>query len=112
MTRDMAIAHIDAKVNSFFTVDRVSGKRAYIGVGRETGKAPYLRTYADGVWNDNLLALAEWGSTARSCADFPRGGPPILSIASPLAPERLPRVRGFPISGLGHCDSARFSTSA
>lgn len=62
MTRELAIAQIDGKINSFYTVDRVSGKRAYIGVVREAGKAPYLRTYADGVWNDNLLALVECGS--------------------------------------------------
>ena len=31
----------------------------------EAGKAPYLRTYADHVWNDNLLALAECGANCR-----------------------------------------------
>ena len=65
MTREMAIRQIDAKTNAFYTVDRVSGKRAYIGVVREAGKAPYLRTYADGVFNDNLLALAECGSNCQ-----------------------------------------------
>jgi hypothetical protein len=65
MTREMAIAQIEGKINSFFTVDRVSGKRAYVGVVREAGKAPFLRTYADGVWNDNLLALAECGANCQ-----------------------------------------------
>lgn len=65
MTREMAIAQIDGKINSFFTVDRGTGKRAHIGVVRETGKVPYLRTYADGVWNDNLLSLAECGANCQ-----------------------------------------------
>jgi hypothetical protein len=30
-----------------------------VGVVRELGKLPYLRTHADGKCNDNLLALAE-----------------------------------------------------
>ena len=28
-----------------------------LGVVRESGKAPYVRTYADGQWNNNLLSL-------------------------------------------------------
>jgi hypothetical protein len=36
-----------------------SGKKMYVGVVRETGKLPYLRTRADGKWNDNLLAQIE-----------------------------------------------------
>lgn len=48
---------IEAKSNSFFVLDPKTGKRADIGVVRATGHAPYLRTYADGVWNDNLLSL-------------------------------------------------------
>jgi hypothetical protein len=28
-----------------------------LGVMRPAGRAPYLRTYADGDWNDNLLSL-------------------------------------------------------
>jgi Protein of unknown function (DUF3892) len=56
-TRDQVIASIDAKTNTFFVADPVSSKRAYIGVVREAGKAPYVRTYADGKWNNNLLSL-------------------------------------------------------
>lgn len=59
ITREAAIQQIDSKTNSFYTVDSFTGKRAQIGVVRETGKLPYLRTYADGTWNDNLLAMAE-----------------------------------------------------
>jgi hypothetical protein len=59
LTREAAIRRIDSKEESYFTVDRSTGKRAYIGVVREQGKAPYLRTHADGKWNDNLLAQQE-----------------------------------------------------
>jgi hypothetical protein len=59
ITRESAIQRIDAKADSFYTVDATTGKRAEIGVVREAGKLPYLRTHADGKWNDNLLALAE-----------------------------------------------------
>lgn len=56
LTKESAIRRIESKEEAFFTVDQSTGKRAYIGVVREAGKAPYLRTHADGVWNDNLLA--------------------------------------------------------
>lgn len=60
MTREEAIRRIDSKQDSFYTVDPVTQRRAYVGVVRGDGqKAPYLRTYADGKWNDNLLALQE-----------------------------------------------------
>ena len=45
---------------AFYTTDRSTGKKVYVYVVRgDGGKAPYLRTYADGKWQDNLLALAE-----------------------------------------------------
>lgn len=59
MTREEAIRRIDAKTDAYFTVDQTTGKKMYIGVVREQGKAPFLRTHADGKWNDNLLAQAE-----------------------------------------------------
>src|SRR5262245_55682954 len=59
LTREAAINRIDSKAEQFFTVDRQSGNRSYVGVVREAGKAPYLKTHADGVWNNNLLAQAE-----------------------------------------------------
>jgi hypothetical protein len=59
ITREAAIKRIDAKTDAYYTVDRQTGKRAYIGVVRETGKLPYLRTHADGKYNDNLLALID-----------------------------------------------------
>jgi hypothetical protein len=54
---EQIIASIDAKTNTFFVVDPNTGKRAYVGVMRPTGHRPYIRTYADGVWTDNLLSL-------------------------------------------------------
>jgi hypothetical protein len=65
ITRESAIQSIDSNTNSFYTIDATTGKRAEIGVVREAGKHPYLRTHADGKWNDNLLALAECGDSCR-----------------------------------------------
>lgn len=56
-TRKAVIDSIDAKSNTFYVLDSANGNRANIGVVRESGKAPYLRTYADGQWNNNLLSL-------------------------------------------------------
>ena len=55
-TRQQVIDSIEARTNTFYTL--VGNKRADVGVvnGRN-GK--YVRTHADGVWNDNLLALDE-----------------------------------------------------
>jgi len=62
LTRAQAVQRIEAKTESFYTVDAKSGNRAYIGVVREAGKDPYLRTYADKQWNNNLLAQPECGA--------------------------------------------------
>ena len=56
-TREAVIASIDAKTNTFFVLDPANNRRADIGVVRESGKALYVRTYADGTWNNNLLSL-------------------------------------------------------
>lgn len=66
LTREEAIRRIDGGTESYFTVDRATGRKTYIGVVRGDGyKASYLRTHADGKWNDNLLALYECSD---SCA--------------------------------------------
>ena len=62
LTREAAIRKIDSQTEAFYTVDATTDKKAYIGVVRESGKAAYLRTHADGKWNDNLLAQAECSS--------------------------------------------------
>ncbi len=55
-TRQEVINSIEARTHTFFT--KVGGKRADIAVvNGPNGK--YVRTHADGQWNDNLLALAE-----------------------------------------------------
>ena len=56
-TREQVIASIDAKTNAFFVVDPYTGKRSYVGVVRPPGRPAYVRTHADGDWNDNLLSL-------------------------------------------------------
>lgn len=58
-TREQVIASIDAGANTFFVIDPANGARANIGVVRESGHTPYLRTYADGGWNNNLLSLTQ-----------------------------------------------------
>jgi hypothetical protein len=57
-TRAQVIESIQSKTNTFFTM--VGGRRADVGVV-QGANGPYVRTYADGVWNDNLLALPECG---------------------------------------------------
>jgi hypothetical protein len=59
LTREAAIRRIDSKQDAFYTVDSRTGKKMYVGVVRPAGRAPYLRTHADGEWNDNLLAQPE-----------------------------------------------------
>jgi hypothetical protein len=40
-------------------VDPNTGKRTDVAVVRPVGRAPYLRTHADGDWNNNLLSLQQ-----------------------------------------------------
>ncbi len=55
-TRGQVIASIQAKTNTFFVM--VNGKRADVAVV-DGPHGQYLRTHADGYYNDNLLALPE-----------------------------------------------------
>jgi hypothetical protein len=58
--REDVIRSIDHKTNTFYVLDPNNGKRSNVGIVRPTdGRALYLRTYADGDWNDNLLSLPE-----------------------------------------------------
>lgn len=57
--REQVIASIEARTNTFFVKDPLTGRRAEVGVVREAGKSPYLRTHADGYYNDNLLSLGQ-----------------------------------------------------
>jgi Protein of unknown function (DUF3892) len=58
-TREDVIRSIEAKTNTFFVVDPYTGKRSDVGVIRPPGRGPYVRTHADGDWNDNLLSLVQ-----------------------------------------------------
>jgi len=59
--REDIIKSIEQKTNTFYVVDRYSGKRANVGVVYpDDHRSPYIRTYADGDWNDNLLSLPEY----------------------------------------------------
>ena len=55
-SRADVITSIRGKTNTFYTL--VGGNRANVGIV-EGQNGDYVRTYADGKWNDNLLALAE-----------------------------------------------------
>lgn len=65
VTREKAIFEIEHNINQFYTVDQTTKKVCLIGVVREHGKDPYLRTYADGKYNDNLLAQPECDGTCQ-----------------------------------------------
>jgi hypothetical protein len=67
MTREIAIERIESKREAYYTVDK-TGRRAYVGVVRETGRSPFLRTYADGKWNNNLLALPDCSLSLKQIA--------------------------------------------
>ena len=53
------VASIENGTNTFFVID-AAGHRSNVGVV-DPGNGPrkHLRTYADGDWNNNLLALPE-----------------------------------------------------
>lgn len=55
-TRQQVIDSIKAKTNTFYTM--VGTKRADVGIVKGA-HGEYVRTHADGLWNDNLLALYE-----------------------------------------------------
>jgi hypothetical protein len=54
--RKDVIDSINSGTNTFYTVK--DGVRANVGVVNGTN-GPYVRTYADGKWNNNLLSLTE-----------------------------------------------------
>jgi len=57
-SREQAIRLIDGDIESFYV--KVGNDRSEVGVVRPNdGRSPYLRTYADGKWDDNLLSLDE-----------------------------------------------------
>jgi len=65
LSRAEVVLRIESKAEAFYTIDVQTGARAYVGVVRVAGREPYLRTYADGKWNDNLLAMRQCGQECR-----------------------------------------------
>jgi hypothetical protein len=57
--REDVIASIEAKTNTFYVLDPRTRQRSEVGVVRSPGRAPYLHTYADDDWNNNLLSLPQ-----------------------------------------------------
>jgi Protein of unknown function (DUF3892) len=51
--------------DTFYTIDRTTGRRVEIGIVEPPGRAPFIQTHADGKWNDNLLAQKECGANCR-----------------------------------------------
>jgi hypothetical protein len=61
LTRDEAIHRMEVGAVIYYIIDPATGKRSTVGVFRQLGKRPYLRSHADRAWNDNLLALDACG---------------------------------------------------
>lgn len=58
--REDVIASIEAKTNTFYVFDEKTDKHSDVGVMRPSdGRLPFLRTYSDGYWSDNLLSLPQ-----------------------------------------------------
>ena len=53
---------IEEQTDAFFT--SVAGARSNLGVRKGANGSKYLQTYADGKWNDSLLALPRCPSAA------------------------------------------------
>jgi hypothetical protein len=51
------VRFIENKQHRFYTKERNAS--AWVGVNTSAAGNKFLQTYADGIWRDNLLALAE-----------------------------------------------------
>lgn len=61
-TREQVIESIRAGTNTFYVLDPQTKRRAEVGVVEPSGgRSPFLQTYADGDWNNNLLSLPQCG---------------------------------------------------
>ena len=58
MNRDEAIRLIDSRLHKFYVID-VNNITSSVGVVRDIGKPPYLRSHIEGAWNDAMLSLIE-----------------------------------------------------
>lgn len=59
LTVAAAIYRIEKNTHAFYVLNVETGVRTPIGVVREFGKPPYLRSYAKGHWTDELLTLVK-----------------------------------------------------
>lgn len=58
--REDVIKSLDERTNTFYVLDPNTRKRADVGVRRPNdGRDPFLQTYSDGDWNNNLLSLKQ-----------------------------------------------------
>lgn len=55
--RSKVIKAIENKTDSFYVREGDKQVEVIVAYSKETRRAMYIRTYADGVWKDNLLAL-------------------------------------------------------
>jgi hypothetical protein len=59
LTVEDVIQRINSRTDTFYVADQF-GNRAMIGVVNPgAGRRPFIRTYSDGKWTDNLLALEQ-----------------------------------------------------
>ena len=57
-TRQTIVDWLDKEGNQAIVTDGTT--TVYVGVVRPNTESAYVRTYADGVWKDNLLALPRY----------------------------------------------------
>jgi len=58
LSTNSLISRIDNGNEAYFIFDKDTGQRSYIAVVREKNKKPYLKSYANNLWNDNLESLS------------------------------------------------------
>lgn len=58
LAREQVIRNIESKVDTFYVLDSRTGERAEVGVRYPNdGRSPFIQTYSDGHYNNNLLSL-------------------------------------------------------
>ena len=56
---EAVVVSIESRTNTFFVIDAARHRSDVGVVDLGNGRRKYLRTHADGDWNNNLLALPE-----------------------------------------------------
>jgi hypothetical protein len=58
LSREAIVRWLDDKTkNNVAIVNGADGKTSWVGTVHPTGNPAFIRTYADGDWNNNLLSL-------------------------------------------------------